>query len=43
MTFHTDETAGSIHVVQNFEYADQAEREGDTSLVLTDIGKIARQ
>lgn len=34
---------GANHVLQNFSYADAAAREADTSLLATDIGKVAIQ
>jgi hypothetical protein len=43
MSWHDEETAGSIHVIHQFEYADAAARTGATGLLPADIGKAARQ
>lgn len=43
MTFHTDEVAGSIHIIHNYEYADETARLAATGFVSADIGKVARQ
>jgi hypothetical protein len=41
--FHDLETLGSIHIPHNWEYADQAAREGATGFVATDLRKQALQ
>lgn len=43
MAFHSAETAGSIHVLCNWEYADASARTGATGLVAADVGKAAKQ
>lgn len=43
MTFHPDETAGSIHVINDFEFADETAREAATGFVAGDVGKVAKQ
>jgi len=43
MSFHDLETAGSIHVPYNWEYANAAARTGASGFVSDDLGKLARQ
>jgi len=43
MTFHTEEVAGSIHILQNYEFADETARLASTGFVSADLGKVARQ
>jgi hypothetical protein len=40
---HSDITAGEIHIVHNWSYADAAARTGATGFVSGDLGKVARQ
>lgn len=43
MTKHQDIGVGFLHIVYNWTYADAATREADTSVVIADEGKLARQ
>ena len=43
MSFHSNETAGAIHVIYNWSYADATARNAATGFVSTDVGKVARQ
>lgn len=43
MALHTHLQPGDIHIIYNWEYADQLEREAATDFVASDVGKLARQ
>jgi len=43
MTFHSEETAGSIHIINEYVYADETAREAATGFVAGDVGKVAKQ
>lgn len=43
MPEHVDISTGEIHIAHNYSYADAAAREGASSFVSADLGKIARQ
>lgn len=41
--YHKDLIEGDIHRINQFEYANSTERTTDSSLVSTDVGKVAKQ
>src|SRR5687768_16636190 len=43
MAEHVDIGTGEIHIAHNYSYADATAREGASSFVSADLGKIARQ
>jgi len=43
MSFHSQETSGSIHIIHNYEYADATERLAATGFVAADVGKVSKQ
>ncbi len=43
MSIHKDLTGDNVHVIFFKSYADETERLADTTLVATDIGRVARQ
>ena len=43
MTYHSALLKGAIHILNNYEYADETARLAATGFVAADIGKVARQ
>ncbi len=43
MSFHDEVAVGDIHIIHQFEFADEAARTGASGLIPSDIGKVARQ
>ena len=43
MSFHDEELAGSIHIIHNYEYANEAARLAATGFTANDVGKVAQQ